>query len=395
MFIPFFYALRARGLPLGMQEALSLAEALARGLHGNSLNGFYDISRALMIHSEAHLDIFDAVFLEIFKGVEVEGLQLHQDLLDWLREAAEERWELTEEERKLFDLLDFDELKKMFEERLAEQDERHDGGGRWIGTGGKSPFGHSGAPRPGFRVGGPGRNRRALQVAEARRYKNYRKDRILDVRQFEVALRRLRAFGREGLDLELDVDETISATAKNAGELEVVVRPPRRSNIRVLLLMDVGGTMDPFTRQMEQLFTAANRATHFREFSAYYFHNCIYDEVYLDANFRESILVDDLLKKQRTSNKLIIVGDAMMAPYELIAPKGAYFFGHQSKKSGIEQLQLLSDYFKRSVWLNPEHPRYWSGRTLHEIQKLFSMWPLTLEGLEQAIGHLVKGPRRS
>ena len=223
---------------------------------------------------------------------------------------------------------------------------------------------------------------------------NYRKDRILDVRQFDVALRRLRAFGREGLDLELDVDETISATARNAGELEVVVRPPRRSNIRVLLLMDVGGTMDPFTRQVEQLFTAANRATHFKEFQAYYFHNCVYDEVYLDAQFRRSILVDDLLKKQRPSTKLIVVGDAMMAPYELIAPKGAYFFGHRSQKSGIEQLQTLSDFFDKAAWLNPENPRYWSGRTLHEIKKLFPMWALTLEGLELAIRHLVGGPSR-
>ncbi len=393
MFIPFLYELRSRGVPVGAQEAVALAEALKQGLHQNSLDGFYHVARALLIHSEAHLDAFDQAFLKQFRGIEVASLAVQDELLDWLREALERIPELTPEEKVLFDLLDFDELRKMFEERLAEQDERHDGGDRFIGTGGKSPFGHSGAPRPGFRIGGPGRNRRALQVAESRRYRNYRNDLQLDVRQYAVALRKLRTFGREGGEEELDVEETIDATAQNAGELEIVTRPPRRSNIRVILLMDAGGTMDPFTHQVEQLFSAAARATHFKEFHAFYFHNCIYDNVYRSATFRDPVATEELLARFGRHYKLIIVGDAMMAPYELVAPKGALFFGYEGKKSGLEWLESLCFHFQKAVWLNPEPPRFWSGRTLHEIQKLYPMYPLTLQGLDEAINHLVKGRR--
>ncbi|MGE0496076.1 MAG: VWA domain-containing protein [Vulcanimicrobiota bacterium] len=395
MFVPFLYELRSRGVPVGTQEAVALAEALKKGLHQSSLDGFYHISRALMVHSEAHLDAFDQAFLHHFHGVELAATALHQDLLDWLRDALDRIPELTPEEKVLFDLLDFDELKKMFDERLDEQNERHDGGDRFIGTGGKSPFGHSGAPRPGFRIGGRSRNRRAMQVAEQRNFRDYRSDRILDVRQYAVALRKLRTFGREGNEEELDIDKTISATADNAGELEIVTRPPRRSNVRVILMMDVGGTMDPFTQQVEQLFSAAAKATHFKEFHAFYFHNCVYDSVYKTARFRNPVPVDEILARYGKHYKLIMVGDAMMAPYELVAPKGALFFGYEGKRSGLEWLQALTDHFRKAIWLNPEPPRYWSGRTLHEIQKLFPMFPLTLEGLDQGIAHLVKGRGRA
>ncbi len=235
MFVPFLYELRARGVPVGTQEAVNLARALEAGLHESSLEGFYDVAKAILIHSETHLDDYDQVFAKHFKGVEIEGKKLRQELLDWLAEAKERVRDLTDEERAMLEQYDAEELRRLFEERMREQDERHDGGNKWIGTGGTSPFGNSGAAREGIRVGGSGGNRSAIQVATARRYQNYRDDVTLDVRQMAVALRKLRAFAREGNELELDLEETIDATAKSAGELEIVLRPPRRSNTRVIL----------------------------------------------------------------------------------------------------------------------------------------------------------------
>ncbi|MEM9194566.1 MAG: VWA containing CoxE family protein, partial [Myxococcota bacterium] len=209
MLVPFIYELRSRKVPVGTQEALMLARALAAGLHDSSLDGFYYVARATLIHSEAHLDSFDQAFLKHFKGVESEGKALKDELFDWLKNAQERRHELTDEERALLEQFDLEELRAMFEERLREQTERHDGGNRWIGTGGTSPFGHSGAAREGIRVGGRGGNRSAVQVADARMYQPYRNDLTLDVRQMGMALRRLRAFAREGGEEELDLDGTI------------------------------------------------------------------------------------------------------------------------------------------------------------------------------------------
>ncbi|MBI3930358.1 MAG: VWA domain-containing protein [Armatimonadetes bacterium] len=395
MFVPFLYQLRARGVPVGSQEAVALAEALAKGLHNSSLDGFYHVARALLIHSEAHLDAFDEAFLACFRGVEGASLKLHEELLKWLEQARRRERELAPWERALLERYTPEELRKMFEERLRQQKERHDGGGHWIGTGGFSPFGHGGAAREGIRVGGPGGNRSAIHTADARAYRAYRNDLRIDVRQFSVALRKLRTMAREDGGEELDVEETIDATARNAGELEIVTRPPRRSNTRVILLMDVGGSMDPYTHRVEQLFTAAGGATHFREFRAYYFHNCIYGQVYATENFREPVTVEHLLHTCGKHYKLILVGDAMMAPYELLVPRGSFFLDMANRKSGLEWLMDLAGHFRRSVWLNPEEPRYWQGpgSTLEDIRRVFPMHPLTLEGLDEAIRHLVGGRR--
>jgi len=296
--------------------------------------------------------------------------------------------DLSDEERELFEKMDFSELDKMFRELLEEQDEEHHGGSKWIGTGGKSPFGHSGAPRPGFRIGGPGRNRRALQVAEERRYKDYRQDRMLDIRQYAVALRKLRQFGREEGEEELDIDATIEATTMRAGELELVERRPRTPTMRVLLMMDVGGTMDPFVHQVEALFSAASQASHFREFRAFYFHNCMYGKVYEDAAFRRPVPLSELFRTTDREYRLILVGDAMMAPYELVASKHSFFFGPPQEERGWDSLVSLRERFPKSVWLNPEPENYWHGRTLHEIRKLFPMHCLTLDGLSAAISEL-------
>ena len=235
MFVPFIYALRERKVPVGTQEAVALAKALSMGLHEDSLDGFYYTARALCVHNEAHLDAFDDAFLSYFKGVERGAAQLKDQLFEWLKDAKEGFPELTEEERALFEQFDLEKLDEMFEERLREQMERHDGGAKWIGTGGKSPFGNSGAPRPGIRVGGAGgKNRSAIRVAGDRSFREYRNDLTLDTRQAGIALRKLRAFVREGVEDELDLEGTIDATAKNAGELDVKVRPPRRPNTRVI-----------------------------------------------------------------------------------------------------------------------------------------------------------------
>ncbi len=391
MLVPFIYELRKRGVPVGTQEAIALANALAKGLHESSLDGFYHVSRAILVHSERHLDSFDEAFLAHFKGIESEGLALHKELLEWLEKAIERKDALTPEELAMLEQLDPEELRRMFEERLREQTERHDGGNKWIGTGGTSPFGHSGAARQGIRVGGGGGNRSAIQVADARRYKPYRNDLALDVRQMEVALRKLRAFAREGTKDELDIDGTIDETARNAGELEVVVRPPRRSNTRVILMMDVGGSMDPHAHLVSRLFSAAQKATHFKELRTYYFHNCIYGHVYKTEQFDDPVRVRDVLHDCGKHYKLVMVGDALMAPYELLHAGGSLELGEDNRIEGIVWLMMLAEHFEKSCWLNPEPPSYWENNTIEYVRQVYDMFPLTLDGLGDAVAHLTRG----
>lgn len=391
MFLDFIYALRDRGVKVGTAEAIALAEALKAGLHDSSLDGFYHVARSLLIHREGDLDDFDQAFLKVFRGIEVEAKEIKDELLDWLREAIQ-REELTEEERALIEHLDPEELERMFNERLNEQKERHDGGNRWIGTGGTSPFGHSGkAARPGFRVGGPGGGRSAIKTADARLYQGYREDLTLDVRQMQIALRKLRTFARAGGDEELDLEGTIAATARNAGELEVVTQPPRRPNTRVILMMDVGGSMDPFMLLCSRLFSAAKKSTHFKELKTYYFHNCVYGHVYETERFTDPVRVSDLIHEHGSHYKLIMVGDALMAPYELFSPGGAIRLSDEERIEGIAWLGRLQKHFRRSCWLNPEPEKYWRGNTIEAIAQVFDMYQLTLEGLGEAMGHLMRG----
>lgn len=391
MLVPFLYELRSRKVPVGTQEALGLALALEKGLHDSSLDGFYWVARSLMVHSESHLDAFDQAFAKYFKGVESKALEIHEALLDWLKEAQKNRPTLTEEEKKLLAQLDREALEKLFEQRLREQKERHDKGSKWIGTGGKSPFGHSGAPVDnGIRVGGEGGNRRAFQVATARHFKDYRDDVVLDVRQLALALRKLRAFAREGAPDELDLDGTIEKTAKNLGDLEVVTRPPRKSNTRVILLMDVGGSMDPYAELVSRLFTAARKATHFRELRTYYFHNCIYGRVYQSARLTNALPLDQLFAETNRGYKLIVVGDALMAPWELMDRSGWHSGGDEE---GVVWLMKLAEMYSHAVWLNPEPPSAWFQTTIEVIRRVFNMFPLTLEGLGDAVNHLTRGGR--
>jgi uncharacterized protein len=389
MFVEFLYELRSRKVPVGAQEAIALARALGAGLHESSLDGFYHVARALCVHAEAHLDDFDLAFAKHFRGATVEAKAIAEDLLSWLRDPKKMR-ALSEEERRMIEALDLDEVLRQFEERLREQKERHDGGNRWIGTGGTSPFGRGGYHPSGISVGGPSGGRSAMHTADARKYRSYRSDITLDLRQTEVALRKLRAFAREGADRELDIDATIDATAQNAGELEVVTRPPRRPNTRVILMMDVGGSMDPYTQNVSHLFSAAKRATHWKELRTYYFHNCVYEKVYKTEGFKDPVRVRDVIHECGKHYKLVLVGDASMAPYELLGSAG---YGENPQMPGIAWLTMLRDHFERAVWLNPDPPNAFTHGTARAIRDVFPMYTLTLEGLGEAVQELVRGGR--
>jgi len=390
--IDFLYELRERKVPVGLQEWMALMEALAKGLHESSLTGFYHLSRALLVHTEAHFDAFDQAFGVIFQGIEADALQLSDELAQWLADPAMLEY-LSEQQRAALEALDLEELRRMLEQRLRQQKDRHQGGSRWIGTGGTSPFGQGGYHPTGVRIGDASGGRSAAQIAAIRRYRGYRKDMVLDVRQIKVALRKLRELRRDGRDDELDLDETIDKTCRNAGELELVWRPPRRNNTRVLLLMDVGGSMDPHARLVGQLFSAANQIKHFRTFHSFYFHNCVYERVYKDAWMSEAVPVAELTATYGPNHKLVMVGDALMHPLELLEVGGAIDYWYQNATPGIEWLRRLANHYERRVWLNPEPPRYWNHTTVRAIRTQFPMFPLTLDGLDDAVAALVKGRR--
>lgn len=393
MLIDFFFELRRQRISVSTHEWTTLMEALAKGLHQSSLDGFYSLARSICVKDVSEFDAFDQAFLSYFKDVHVDAAEFTSELLDWLRNPKDFAG-LTEEERKMLQAMDLDELKKQFAERLKEQKERHDGGNRWIGTGGRSPFGHGGYHPSGVRVGGPGGGRSAMQVAEQRRFRDYRKDRVLDVRQIDVALRGLRRLGREGAEEELDIDATVDGTCKNGGELDLVFTPPKRNRMKLILLMDVGGSMDAYANLVERLFTAASRAGRFASFQHYYFHNCVYEEVYEDAQFRKPIAVTDLISKASRDERLVVVGDALMHPGELMSPGGSIYFYHQNNVSGANWLRRLDEHFLRAAWLNPEPERFWPRTTIEAIASIFPMWHMSLEGLEDSVRYLVRGGRR-
>ncbi|HEX7477860.1 MAG TPA: VWA domain-containing protein [Polyangiales bacterium] len=395
MFIPFIYKLRQHGVPVGTQEAIALARAMVMGLHDSSLDGFYYTARALLVHNEGHLDAFDQAFLSEYRGIEGKHVQLKQELMDWLKDAKLRFEELSAEEKALVESLDLEELKRLFEERMNEQKERHDRGNKWVGTAGTSKFGRAGQANEGVRVGGAGGNRSAVQVADARKYRPYRSDLTLDVRQMEMALRRLRMFNREGADEELDLEATIDATAKNVGELEVVTQPQSRPNTRVILMMDVGGSMDPYVEMMSRLFSATKKATHWKELRTYYFHNCIYGRVYKTERFDDPVWVQDLMHECGGHYKLIVVGDALMAPYELMRQGGALSLNDNNALPGIAWLLMMQQHWKSSVWLNTEPPAYWEGNTIAAVRQVFEMFPLTLEGLTQSMQYLNRGKQHT
>src|SRR5262245_7360407 len=392
VFLDFFYGLREAGVPVSMQEWRSFLEALEAGLHGCSLLRFYHLGRACLVKSETYFDAYDRVFLKVFRGVEgALGDDDTEQILDWLKDPKNFP-ELTPEQLAALEHLTSDELMQRFLETLAEQTERHDGGDRWVGTGGRSPYGQGGLHPTGIRVGGPAKSRSAMKVAEERRFRDYRTDVTLDVRQLKVALRRLRQLTRSGAQTELDLDQTVDETCRNAGEIELVFRAPRRNDVRLVLLMDVGGTMDPYFDPVSQLLTALHEERGLRAFEAYYFHNTIYDHLYTGGRMlrADEIATGDVLRRLDGRWKLAIVGDAAMHPAELLEPNGNIDPRRTGGMPSIQWLHRIATHFDRSVWINPEQPGEWDySQTTRAIRRLFPMFHLSVDGITGAVQALV------
>ena len=395
MFVEFFYLLRDRGLKISLNEWMTLLLGLEKGLHGSSLTGFYQLCRAVLIKTEADFDRFDQVFLEFFKGVPFEG-ELPDELMDWLNHPTEDLGRSNERMKEMsFQDESLEELLKRLEERLKEQTEEHNGGNYWVGTQGRSAFGNNGWHPNGIRVGGQSRHRTAMMVAGDRKYRDFRKDNTLDVRQFQTAFRTLRQLSAQSdtTEREVDVDGTIHDTCDHAGTLHIRWKKPRKNAVKVLLLMDSGGSMDYYAGLCSQLFQAATKSNHFKELHTYYFHNCIYDTLYSEPTlwYQDSVATDWVLQQYDSSYKVIIVGDAAMNPYELRERR--YNWGEGTYgPSGLEWLDKFRTQYPHLIWLNPEpmpaSPSYW-GQTHYQLGQLFPMYDLSAEGLETGMKRLM------
>ena len=385
MLVDFFLHLKARQLPVSTKELLALLEALQARLVGASLDDFYLLARAILIKDEALYDRFDRAFGEYFKGVEALPGMAAMIPEEWLELAAKRH--LSEEDRLKLQKLGYEKLFEEFKKRLAEQKERHAGGNKWIGTAGTSPYGHGGYHPEGIRIGGESAgNRTAIKVWEQREFRNLDDTVDLGVRNIKVALRRLRRFARQGAATELDLDGTIAGTARNAGWLDLQLRPERHNAVKVLLFLDIGGSMDDHITACEELFSAAR--SEFKHLEHFYFHNCVYEGVWKDNRRRhgERMPTWDVIHTYGADYKLIFVGDATMSPYEIARPGGSV--EHWNEEAGTTWLERMLNTWSRAVWLNPLPEEHWTYTpSLHMIRQLFGnrMFPLTPEGLERAM----------
>lgn len=406
MLIDFFYTLRSAKLPVSVKEFLTLLEALQAGVvgpntavadatgleasSGYSLDDFYYLSRTTLVKDEKHYDKFDRAFAAYFKGVEMLADFTKDIPLEWLRKNLE--LNLSPEEKAAIEKMGWDELMETLKKRFEEQKERHEGGSKWIGTGGTSPFGANGYNPQGIRIGQEkSRNKSAVKVWDQRAYKDYDDTQELGTRNIKVALRRLRKFAREGHAEELDLDDTIRSTAANAGYLDIKMVPERHNNVKVLLLMDVGGTMDEHIARVEELFSATK--TEFKHLEFYYFHNCVYDFMWKNnrRRFSEKFPTFDIIRKYNKDYKLIFIGDATMSPYEILQPGGSVEYNNE--EAGAEWLQRLTNAFPKFVWINPEPQGVWQYRqSISVMQQLMNhrMYPLTIKGIEEAMRLLTK-----
>jgi uncharacterized protein len=388
MLVEFFARLRRAGVPVSLTEFLALLEALRARLASLSVDEFYFLARTVLVKDERHYDRYDRVFAEHFKGLEqaFAALSGAQVPADWLRREAE--LSLSEEERRRVEALGgFEQLMQTLKERLREQQARHQGGSKWIGTAGRSPFGAFGYHPEGVRIGqGASRNRRAVKVWERREFANLDDSVELGTRNVKLALRRLRRFAREGAAEELDLGGTIDATARNAGWLDLRLRPERHNAVKVLLFLDVGGSMDDHVRACEELFTAAR--AEFKHLEHYYFHNFVYETVWKDNRRRhaERMPLAQLMRTYGPDYRLVLVGDATMSPYEIAQPGGS--IEHWNEEPGAVWLQRLRQAYPRHAWLNPEPEGRWDyvpsvglARELLEGR----MFPLTLAGIDRAM----------
>ncbi len=390
MLINFFQHLKMRRLPVSTREFLTLLEALQSGLANHSIDDFYVLARTCLVKDETQYDKFDRAFGEYFQGMEnIPGLDAGIPE-GWLKALLKKH--LSPEDRARLEKLGWDKLMEEFRQRLKEQKGRHEGGNKWIGTGGTSPYGNNGYHPEGMRIGGESAgNRTAVKVWENREFRNLDDSVELGTRNIKIALRRLRRFAREGAEEELDLESTITGTARNAGWLDIKMRPERHNKVKVLLFLDIGGSMDDHIKICEELFSAAK--SEFKHLEYFYFHNCIYDHVWKDNRRRQSerFPLRDLMHKYGDDYKVVVVGDATMSPYEIVQPGGSVEYSNE--EAGAVWLGRLQETWPHAVWLNPEPERLWDYRqSIDLVRSIFRnrMFPLTLEGLERGMRELNK-----
>ena len=388
MFFDFMDALRSAGIQASLKEHLALLEALDKDVINQSPEEFYYLSRATLVKDEGQLDKFDQVFSHIFKGLETSFDEQSATIPeDWLRKVAEKY--LSEEEMAKIEALgDWDEIMDTLKKRLEEQQKRHEGGSKWIGTGGTSPYGNGGYNPEGVRIGGEGKHKKAIKVWDKREFQNLDNTKQLGTRNIKMALRRLRRFAREGAADELDINGTIEGTARQ-GWLDIKMRPERHNAVKLLLFLDVGGSMDPFIKMCEELFSAAT--TEFKNLEFFYFHNCIYEGVWKDnkRRFTERTPTWDILHKFGHDYKVLVVGDASMSPYEISHPGGSV--EHFNDEPGAVWMQRMANTYPATAWLNPVPEKQWGySQSVRMFQELLKnrMYPLTLDGLDDAMREL-------
>ncbi|GAA6187311.1 VWA domain-containing protein [Litorivita sp. NS0012-18] len=394
MFLPFFENLRSAGLPVSLREYLTFLEGMRAGLVTYDPEAFYYLARTAMVKDERHIDRFDRAFATSFKGLEAISMEQMLEAVDipedWLRKMAEKH--LTEEEKAEIEALGgFEKLMETLKKRLEEQKGRHQGGNKWVGTAGTSPFGAEGYNPEGVRIGQKeSRHQRAVKVWDKREFKNFDDTVELGTRNIKVALKRLRKWARDGAHEELDLDGTIRATAEH-GYLDVKTRPERRNAVKVLLFLDVGGSMDPHIKVVEELFSAAR--SEFKHLEHFYFHNCLYEGVWRDNSRRwaEQVPTDEILRTYGPDYKCIFVGDASMSPYEIAYPGGAN--EHWNPEAGQVWLERTRAQWKSNLWINPVPEKYWGyTHSIQMVSEIFEgqMVPMTLEGLERGMRELTR-----
>ena len=386
MFIDFFLTLKKHRVPCSLRELLDLINALKQGVIFADVEAFYSLSRLIMVKDEVHFDRFDRAFAEYFEGIE--NIDIFDTLLpeDWLRKEFEKHLSDAEKEQ-LKSLGGLEKLMETLKERLKEQEKRHAGGNKWIGTGGTSPFGAYGYHPEGIRIGQDGnRNRRAVKVWDKREFRNFDQDREIGTRNIKLALKKLRKFARDGNSEKLDMNQTIRSTAQNAGLLDIHMEPERHNAVKVLMFFDVGGSMDDHIHTCEELFAAAH--TEFKHMEFYYFHNCLYERVWQDnqRRYSDTIDIEQIVRTFGRDYKVIFVGDATMGPYEIMYPGGSV--EHWNEKPGVDYMNQILHHFDNVVWLNPQEESHWRYYQSIDIMRQIvhnKMFPLTVDGIGRAI----------
>lgn len=396
MFSKFFYTLKDKGLEVSLSEWLTLQEALDQGLCHSSLTEFYYLARMILVKSETEFDKFDMAFDEVFKGIQSEN-EVGKNMMRWLDkpEMQDVFEEMRHEMNQEVITLDKEDVENKFKDRLRDQNEEHNGGSYWIGTMGKTSFGNMGGNMGGIRVGGTTGYQSAFQVVGARKYRDFRNDKVLDNRQFQMALRKLRQFSSK-LDIpetELDINGTVDATCNNGGCLQIVMEKPRKNAVKLLLLMDSGGTMIPYTTLLNELFHSVHKSNHYKDVKTYFFHNCIYSNLYNTPECENGDWIETewMFRNLDSDYKVIIVGDAAMAPEELYSTTGNYR-GPNGGLSGWDWLNLMKKHYKKIVWMNPKmspRPAPWREAET-AIGKLLPMYLLSVDGLNEAMVELMR-----